>query len=204
MRLTWAFGLLALLSCQKAPAQLPDVATLTSDASPPPDATVAAGARAEAVAEARAEAYVCASDAECVANCALGAISLRWWRKNRASYSDTCEDGCASKGLVPRCSKGKCTTVKTGDGKERLLGDCTEKPIPPGDPDLPYRCQNNADCTLSCAGALNAEWYRIHHPHLSECKDGCATKGVGPVQCLGGLCTARTPTCTRHPIEWTE
>lgn len=79
---------------------------------------------------------------------------------------------------------------------------------PAGDSaDAPYRCDQDADCTVSCKwGALNGTWYR--DKHLPECKDGCK-RGADSVKCDAHVCTAfkrggRVDDCTRVPVTELE
>jgi hypothetical protein len=166
-----------------------------------PDATAPAVAAA-------LQPLACAKDEDCVPTCKLGAVSREWYVAHELELDDWgCQDGCASKGLVARCQASSCVTIDTTFGKEKPAPECTSKALPPLDPDVPYRCSADADCTMSCAfGALNARWYNAHQRRLAECKDGCAE--VAAPRCVKGLCAAfegnkLDPGCTRKKVRLT-
>jgi predicted small lipoprotein YifL len=59
------------------------------------------------------------------------------------------------------------------------------KPIPP-----PHSCGDDADCICSCKfGAVNRDWYSHSVDPATECKDGCASKGM-VARCEQGRCAA--------------
>lgn len=72
----------------------------------------------------------------------------------------------------------------------------------------PYACAVDADCTQTCAaGAVNAAWLAETRERLTDCHDGCTSKGTDPPRCQGGICTAYfrgavSQACTRRPVPW--
>jgi hypothetical protein len=70
----------------------------------------------------------------------------------------------------------------------------------------PHACANDDDCWTSCTyGAVNARWYQAEDRQGSECKDGCASKGM-EARCEDRKCVAyrfgeRVDHCTGRDVN---
>jgi hypothetical protein len=210
----YALAAAALLVGTAAPA-----CKKTTDPEPPPTETAAprpAPARPTPRDDPR---FTCREDRDCVATCALGAVSRAWWRRHGAPYTG-CEDGCASKGYFARCIQRACVTFRRHNGTVSRVAHCTFRPLPrprprpprrPTHPAGAYRCRADADCVGTCAsGALNRAWYEKHEQQLRRCRDGCLGPGLR-IRCVEGVCTTfnhrtgmKKPvlSCTRKKIGW--
>ena len=73
--------------------------------------------------------FQCDRDDQCVATCALGAVTRAWWKAHGGLYRG-CEDGCASKGYMARCVMRACVTFRQVDGTLRRMSECSFRPLP--------------------------------------------------------------------------
>ena len=70
----------------------------------------------------------------------------------------------------------------------------------------PHACAADDDCWTSCTyGAVSAKWYQAADRKGSECKDGCASKGMD-AKCEDGRCVAyrfgeRVDHCTGRDVD---
>lgn len=67
--------------------------------------------------------YACASDADCLSSCLLGAVNRRWYQERRSSTKE-CDDGCASKGYHSRCIAGACVSF---NHRGQRVDSCTHR-----------------------------------------------------------------------------
>jgi len=122
----------------------------------------------------------CKADKDCVLSCAKGAVAADWYKA--WDKKDECEDGCSSKGMSTRCTKGECVAYEMSGG---ISAGCTLTTS------SQWKCTKDEDCTMSCArGAVNATWYAAWDKS-GECKDGCAE--MNTAHCLHGGCFAVGP-----------
>jgi hypothetical protein len=68
-------------------------------------------------------AYACAADADCVVDCAQGAVSRAWLERNQGQV-EQCKDGCAET-TTTRCVDGACAAFRG----EARTSDCAHRPI---------------------------------------------------------------------------
>ena len=95
------------------------VACAKTDATSPTSSKPVASASATSNAR-----FDCKVDADCVLSCSRGAVNNAWYLAGPAK-SETCEDGCSSKGMSARCVNAQCAAF---DVKGQPVPDCTKKP----------------------------------------------------------------------------